>query len=206
MKNNFREKVKDMSRNHSIIFSIIAVGSILIADPLIENIVNVFINDSYIPKIVSEMLCGIIMLVLGRMIFWGKENMGFQRRGFFYGIMLSWLFILFGVNNFDFNYLNSNGIHIPALGTIAGYVVYNMAIRFYEEVMMRGLVLNNFINLYGDSKKGIIYSVCISSLIFGVAHLCNLVELPQLINATLSQVLYASFIGMFFASVYLRLC
>ena len=107
MKNNFREKVKDMSRNHSIIFSIIAVGSILIADPLIENIVNVFINDSYIPKIVSEMLCGIIMLVLGRMIFGGKENMGFQRRGFFYGIMLSWLFILFGVNNFDFNYLNS---------------------------------------------------------------------------------------------------
>ena len=88
----------------------------------------------------------------------------------------------------------------------AAYVVYNMAIRFYEEVMMRGLVLNNFINLYGDSKKGIIYSVCISSLIFGVAHLCNLVELPQLINATLSQVLYASFIGMFFASVYLRLC
>lgn len=206
MKNKFREKVKDMSRNHSIIFSIIAVGSTLIADPVTEKIVNVFINDTYIPKIISEMLCGIIMLVLGRIIFSGKENMGFRRKGFFYGIILSWLFILFGVNNFDFNYLNSNGIHIPSLGTIAGYAVYNMAIGFYEEVMMRGLVLNNFINLYGESKKGIIYSVCISSLIFGVAHLCNLVESPQLINATLSQVLYASFIGMFFASVYLRLC
>lgn len=204
MGNKFREKVKEISRNHSIIFSIIAVGSTLIADPVTEKIVNVFINDTYIPKIISEMLCGIIMLVLGRIIFSGKENMGFRRKGFFYGIMLSWLFILFGVNNFDFNYLNSNGIHIPALGIIAGYVVYNMAIGFYEEVMMRGLVLNNFINLYGESKKGIIYSVCISSLIFGVAHLCNLVESPQLINATLSQVLYASFIGIFFASVYLR--
>ena len=79
MKNKFREKVKDMSRNHSIIFSIIAVGSTLIADPVTEKIVNVFINDTYIPKIISEMLCGIIMLVLGRIIFSGKENMGFRR-------------------------------------------------------------------------------------------------------------------------------
>jgi membrane protease YdiL (CAAX protease family) len=80
----------------------------------------------------------------------------------------------------------------------------NFFIGLAEELLVRGLILGMLIMKWGNTKKGVYQSVIVSSLIFGCAHLGNIIIDPSLLVATLSQVLYATFIGVFFAACVLR--
>lgn len=84
------------------------------------------------------------------------------------------------------------------------FTIMNFFIGLAEELLVRGFILSMLIMKWGTTKNGIYQSVIISSLIFGCAHLGNLIIDPGLIVATLSQVFYATFIGVFFAACVLR--
>ncbi len=47
-------------------------------------------------------------------------------------------------------------------------------------------------------------AIVISSVLFGMVHLLNLFSAPQLVNETIDQVFYATFIGIFLGALYLR--
>ena len=79
-----------------------------------------------------------------------------------------------------------------------------LLIGILEEVLCRGVILNNMLNKWGHTKTGIIKSVILSSLIFGLGHLVNLFWQPTLIIGTVTQVIYTFLIGVLFASIYLR--
>ena len=84
------------------------------------------------------------------------------------------------------------------------FILMNFFIGLSEELLVRGLILNVLLKKWGSTKNGIYYSVIISSLIFGAAHLVNLIGKTGFLVATLSQVIYATFIGIFFAACVLR--
>ena len=79
-----------------------------------------------------------------------------------------------------------------------------MGTGLLEELVFRGFFFNAFTDRLGDSKKSIFASMFLSSSIFGLTHLINLISHPELFVATISQVIYAILIGCIFCVIYYR--
>ena len=76
-----------------------------------------------------------------------------------------------------------------------------------EEGFFRGLILAVLLSVWGINKKGIYRSVIVSSVFFGLVHLTNLLNIlkgKDVMIETISQVFYATFLGILFAAIYLR--
>ncbi|MCR5213985.1 MAG: CPBP family intramembrane metalloprotease [Eubacterium sp.] len=91
-----------------------------------------------------------------------------------------------------------------ALPILALYLIFNLGVGLFEEVLCRGVLFNSFKEYFGDDKKGVYKAIFLSSGIFGIFHLINLISYPTLIIGTITQVLYAFFFGVIFCTVYYR--
>lgn len=81
-------------------------------------------------------------------------------------------------------------------------VIMPIAAGVFEEGIVRGVIFGTMLRNWFYKAGGIMKAVIASSLIFGLIHFANL----NLANPlpTVSQVIYAFLIGIFFAAVYLR--
>lgn len=93
---------------------------------------------------------------------------------------------------------------IEALPMIVYFFIVTLAIGIYEELLCRGLLFNSFKIYFGDTQKGVYLSAILSSLLFGIMHLTNLIWSPSLIISTICQVIYATFVGFLFCVIYYR--
>lgn len=85
-------------------------------------------------------------------------------------------------------------------------------VGLFEEVLYRGLVLKILLIKLGHSKRGIINACVISSLIFGMVHITNIVDIA--INAehlsvgvilpVVSQIIFATAFGLLNVAIFLR--
>lgn len=82
-------------------------------------------------------------------------------------------------------------------------VISLFQIGFCEEVIFRGVIVNALVGKYGKDAKGIWFTVLISGLLFGSAHLSNYF-FGVTLEATIVQAISASAIGIYFAAAYLR--
>lgn len=89
-------------------------------------------------------------------------------------------------------------------GLISIFILMNFFIGLTEELLVRGVILSILLLKWGNTKKRIYICVIASSVIFGSAHIGNFIANPNILVATLSQVVYATFIGIFFAACVLR--
>ena len=81
-------------------------------------------------------------------------------------------------------------------------ILLNLLIGLFEEGLFRHLI---FKILWKDSsRRSLLLSFFLSSLLFGVLHFGNLTVAAQKPIAVTTQVLYAFFLGMLFAGLYLR--
>jgi membrane protease YdiL (CAAX protease family) len=119
-------------------------------------------------------------------------------------VWLVWPFLLFTLLNLDVVISGSLKIDSSRPELIVLFVFLNLSIGFAEEVMARGVFLNLLLRKWGDSRRGIYVAVLISALLFGGAHLFNLISghLPPL--AALTQVGYSIAFGVVFAACFLR--
>ena len=88
------------------------------------------------------------------------------------------------------------------LPTLIGIFFSQMGTGVLEELVFRGFFFNAFVDRLGNSKKGVFASMILSSSVFGAIHLLNLISRPELVIATISQVIYAIMIGCFFCAIY----
>lgn len=92
----------------------------------------------------------------------------------------------------------------PQLSTIIKLILSNMVIGFFEEVLMRGLIFKHMWRAWQDKKYGLQLAVFISSILFGIIHIINLLANPSLVVATSVQVIYAVFGGIYFSVLYIK--
>ena len=78
-----------------------------------------------------------------------------------------------------------------------------LSIGLLEEYVWRGIVLNHFLSVWGEKKKGIYLAVLISSLCFGLCHYMNLLGGQEFADTT-KQVIAAVGMGVFLAALYLK--
>jgi membrane protease YdiL (CAAX protease family) len=122
------------------------------------------------------------------------------------GFLLGWFNIVFAIGAFFFTFMS-----FPENSLIAPNPVHLLTIVFhqflgtgpFEEILVRGLILKILLLTMGHSKKGIINACLLSSAIFGVAHIVNIIHGTG-IFPVVGQIIYAAFIGVFYAALFLR--
>ena len=122
------------------------------------------------------------------------------------GLLLAWFGIVFIVISFIINFTQ-----IPANSFIAPNVFYLMIVvlhpfigtSLFEEVLFRGLVFKILLRKTGDSKRGIVFACVVSSLLFGLVHIFNILAGAPVLP-TASNVISAAASGVFFAAVFYR--
>lgn len=73
-------------------------------------------------------------------------------------------------------------------------LIFTLAVGFSEELFFRGIILNML------KKDGAIYSIIVSSIIFGILHISNLLGGANQLY-TLLQIIYALLFGLVAASI-----
>jgi membrane protease YdiL (CAAX protease family) len=89
-------------------------------------------------------------------------------------------------------------------GLMVLYTMMFVSVGLIEEILIRGLVLPLMLRQWGATKGGVYKAVLVSSAIFGLAHLANLVLGRRDLLSTSAQITYAFFFGVFFAALVLR--
>lgn len=84
------------------------------------------------------------------------------------------------------------------------FVLLYASVGFIEEILFRGIILPLMLRRWGGTRRGIYLAVILSSSIFGLLHLINLVAGRRDLLSTLSQMVYGTFFGVYFAAVFLR--
>ena len=88
--------------------------------------------------------------------------------------------------------------------TIVLYILVYLSTGVFEETLCRGVVQTLFIQKWGNTKKGIYVSVLLSSFLFGLFHIVHFFLGQMNLTASIAQVMYATFIGVFMGTCVLR--
>ncbi len=178
---------------HIFIVLLFTLG--LVSLPL-NKLTDIFIQD----KTTSSMLAiSVLRLVLS-----GVAVIFIVKYGFFrifkktFNIKF-YLFVipalLVAVNNFPIIGTIKNNVDIYAdKNHLALYVFYCFSVGVYEEITFRGLIFPLCYILLKDKKHGLFFSVALSSALFGLSHLMNLIG-GQNFGATALQIGYSFLIG-----------
>ena len=105
-----------------------------------------------------------------------------------YVILLALFLLILGSDSFI-----SNNFSFKTLLLI---IISNLIVGIFEELLCRGILFNKFLKFYTPFKAAIF-----SSLIFAFAHFINYFDSTSIIEVT-SQIIYAFFLGVFFAAIY----
>ncbi|MBR1751293.1 MAG: CPBP family intramembrane metalloprotease [Ruminococcus sp.] len=193
------EKNKTLIPITAVVLTIIA----MIFMGLIEAVIPTEAIPSAIASTVLRILISALFIVIIKKLFGMKIGIG--KSGLVKGVFLYGLFIcIAAVSNFIGSYMTPEKSFIQALPWLLLYFIFYMTVGIVEEIIYRGLIFNSFRKYFGESKKGIYCSVFLSATVFGIVHITNLIFAPDLVIATITQVIYAFFFGVLIAVIYFR--
>ncbi len=196
---------ENFSKRKPLLFTILSLILFLIIGIVLNTIfsaINLSQGLPYVTESVTEIILAIMSLFIMKQLglfskdLFGKHNLSL-------GLKLGSFVISTGVVQLIiFLTLNVNNPMTFTLAPIIGAIVYSFAVGVYEEIFMRGLILQNLMTVFGHSKRGVYKTLILASLFFGLAHLINLTHAPLL--DTLIQVVYAMTAGIILGAVFLR--
>lgn len=169
-----------------------------------EILASIFVRDETLKdtlQAASRYLIAILGLFLANRLYgtdFRFRSKGFAKGVFGTGITLMALVVL---NLYD-DFSQPEISFVKALPRLIFAFVCNMGTGMFEESMLRGTLFNSFRYRFGESRKGIVKAILISSIVFGLLHFSNLISSPTRVIATISQVIYAIAIGCCLACVY----
>lgn len=183
---------------YSVLMFILFIVTFLIIHVFLSSYIYINISENIFSiDIIFEAILAVLAFIV--MLFWKnsyvftQENEKFTsslKYGFFYLIVGSF----FGIINLLQVFGNISGILNIAL--------YCFLIGIYEEFLLRGWLLNEFLERYGDTKKGVWISIITSGIIFGLVHFINITS--NGLASTFTQVLSASATGIVFGFIYYK--
>ena len=87
-------------------------------------------------------------------------------------------------------------------------IIIGVALPFAEEMLFRGIIANALADKYAKTKKGVVFCVLFSGLLFGLVHLTNVFSANEINIAVIVhfalQSMQASCKGFFYSALYLR--
>lgn len=199
-------KLKSLFLRFPLTFAILvlAVTVVITEIPLHHFLEKIFNLQTayYLSTTLEQGMCAAILAVLitrtGIL-----PHAGMVKPRSFKGIWIVWPILALAVVNgwplFD------GSLAVDPSKPIVLFVLIALSTGFYEEILCRGLILSACLKKWGKTRKGIYLSVLLASVIFGLFHLINLVMGRGTLLEVITQIIYATFFGVFFAACFLRL-
>ncbi len=186
------------------IFGIISTGFGLydgLAMHLTNFITNIIENTTNGVQALHELLWLIIFLPI---LFLSKNTYVFTEKGKKLGksLLYGWPIIVVGTISLISSIIKVD-FRLFSIPEFIGILILTFLIGLFEELLCRGWIFNELNERFGKDYKGVMYSVFISSLIFGCIHFFNLFG-GQGIVETIAQVISATIVGAAFALIYYR--
>lgn len=202
------KKLKTFTLKRPLLFSILLmVFALIVFNMPTEKLFLLFYDlqySTFLKELINKVLVSIIIiLVLARLDFIksiGLTTLATRGKDWF----IAWpsaIILLIGLLPLI---VGSLTIDLSKPNVVIIFILMNFFIGLSEELLVRGVILSVLLTKWGNTKKRIYYSVIVSSVIFGAAHLGNIIGNTGFLVATLSQVVYATLIGVFFAACVLR--
>lgn len=168
--------------------------------PIISEMI---LYGKYGRNIIIEGICALLILIVlllfgNSYIFTDKKEKFFKSIGvggfiFGYGTFL----LIYSISTL----IGEKGISFLDIGSLA---IFCILIGIFEEFLCRGWILNEFVERYSSTRKQVILSIFLSSLIFGLIHISNIWVGGQSVIDTVGQIINATGIGVLLGAIYLR--
>ncbi len=160
-------------------------------------------TSKYGQKMIGELFWGASMLVI--VLLFGNSYIFTEKKdklskSFLLGLPL----IVIGSFNLLVNIINMQAVttHSSFINLLT-LLLYCLFIGLTEEFMCRAWLQNEFIERYGKTRKQVIISIILASLVFGMIHISNIL-VGQSVLDTIIQVIQATAAGMLFGAIYYR--
>ena len=208
------EKINKFNRSHSIIaalfLSIFFMITLTASVVLLMNIGMIETMNNTDPvyllflTIVQITLSCVAILLMRKMQVFNINDFKFINMGKCFS--LGWYNFVYiaGAVFFMVIQIPENSLIMPSVAHLTITILFPfLGTALFEELVFRGLVLKILLVTMGDSKRGIFKACIISAVIFGIVHIVNLIHAADTL-AVIAQVIYASFLGLFYAVLFLR--
>ena len=155
--------------------------------------------DKVCADIIIVVLCCILIKKMGI-----QDGAGFTKNGFGKGILYGIPFYVIGIASIFVSNVGLDWGELTFLGMpqLFLFTINMLLVGANEEIWMRSLVLNSFINKYGTGKRMLWKSIIMSAIIFGLIHIPNLFFMEPLTVAV--QVINAMSAGILFAVIFVK--
>ena len=204
--------LKRLRTAHPLVFCVLAevvfLASLFVTD-LIFTIVLVLFRadfsalDTYLYSTLQELVGALVaVLFLVR-----TDRAGLLRRrgsGFFNGLLVGMYPLVFiGYNTFGSLLLGrpENGTLQPAV-RICTFLANMAMVGVAEEFIFRGVIAQTLLERYGTARAGVWKACLVSGVLFGAAHLSNLLGSEAF--GVLMQCVFAASLGVMLAAIYFR--
>lgn len=202
------QRIKFVLHRSPVIFSILIIAVLTFVSeviPLDSIFPDTFDRQtaSYLSgTILQGAFCILLVICISKL--WGLKDAGFTGQKDWRQLWLIWpilpLILLMAWPLFD----GTLTINTAKPLVITSYILVLLSTGFYEEILCRGLVLTLLLRKWGSTRKGIYLSVILSSLLFGLVHLSNFFLGRSSFLGSVTQVIFATFLGIFLAACILR--
>jgi membrane protease YdiL (CAAX protease family) len=196
-------KLKTFATRNPVLFSLIAliIGILLTEIPLREALAPYtgFQAAHYLTTIFEQGLTGLLFYWILVRFNW-LDTAGFTPPQKWKSLWLGWPLLLFAVINFE----TGSVIDTSKPLLILLHLLTTLSTGWIEEVLCRGVVVTALLQKWGRTRKGIYRSVLLSSVLFGAVHLANFLAGRKPLINNLTQITFAIFFGVIFASCLLR--
>ena len=147
------------------------------------------------------MLGGVAFLAM--LIHLGYKVLNPVRSPFWRSVLISLPAFLIAVNNFPFHAVISGSARVTeGAPMVLLLFVECMMVGFFEEIAFRGVVFLGILKKNPENKLWSFISIALSSVIFGLVHLVNLIEASP--SAVFLQMGYSALIGAMCAVILLK--
>ena len=204
--------LKRLRSAHPILFCILAevllLGTLFVTD-LVFSVVLLFAGvdfttmDTYLYSTLQELAGAAVMVLVLKKT--GRAGILFRLgSGFFNGLLVGmYPLVLIGYSFFaSLMFQRPENTPLLPLGRILTFLLSMMMVGVAEEFAFRGVIAQTLLEHYGTSRGGIWKACIVSGLLFGAAHLTNILGSAPF--GVLMQCLFAAALGTLFAAIYFR--
>ena len=199
-------KIQDFAKKHTIIYcllvEIVVFGVMILSGVLIGRLFGAYNVDTYVLQALQE-LVGVLLALAAMKVSGCTDVLTGRGIGFGKGLLVGGYFLFMGVYSAIVYLAMYTGERIlRPWYLIAVFVICMILVGMAEEFLCRGILAELLLRRFGATRGGAWRAVILSGVLFGLAHLTNLLGADPV--GVLVQSVIASMMGMTFAAIYFR--
>lgn len=192
--------------SHTVLFCFAAIVLCFAIYNVTHVLLTYFSVEMRLAETIGRLIASVVIIVFYQQTF-GIKTFGMKNEHFLQGVLTGVFMLVLIIANIptSIGEVAEYPTATPSLYLLIIVVIEQIFVGIFEEFLFRGLILNTLLEtLKRDGHKGMVLSIIISSFLFGIVHLVNLFDTPELVNATIAQSAGAMFIGIFLGALYCR--